>query len=59
MEFHVIVSDMPKVMVRLDGGNTSREGRVEVLHNNIWGTVCDDGFEEEDARVICRMLGFQ
>ncbi|XP_013404386.1 scavenger receptor class A member 5-like [Lingula anatina] len=44
--------------VRLVGGYSNREGRVEVYYNGRWGTVCDDGFGDIAARVICRMLGF-
>ncbi len=34
------------------------EGRLEVCVNNVWGTVCADGFDHLDTKVACGMAGF-
>ena len=44
--------------IRLVGGTTMYEGRVELCYNETWGTICDGFWTTNDANVACRQLGF-
>ena len=44
--------------IRLVGGENATEGRVEVCYDNLYRVVCDDFWDELDAMVACRQLGY-
>ena len=44
--------------LRLVGGQTSEEGRLEVCIGGLWGSVCDNYWSTHNARVVCRELGY-
>lgn len=44
--------------VRLSKSSQAQSGSVEVNHNGVWSPICSDGFEKEEAGVVCRMLGY-
>ena len=47
------------IRIRLQNGTRASEGRLEVFYNSAWGTVCDDYFDRNAAKVVCNMLGFR
>lgn len=44
--------------IRLVGGKDDNEGEVEICYNGEWRAVCDDRWEQREATVTCRQLGF-
>ena len=44
--------------VRLAGGASEGEGRVEVCKNGDYGTVCDAKWGRSDGKVVCKQLGY-
>jgi len=55
---HFVITECSHGNIRLRGGSTSMNGRVEVCLNGDWGTVCHDRWANIDANVACRQLGF-
>lgn len=59
--FHVVSNSSFECQtgdIRLAGGDTPNEGRVEICVNGEWGTICDDGWGTPEAMVVCNITGF-
>ena len=54
-EYHIYFLSI----VRLSGGITTGEGRIEIFHESQWGTLCGNkGFRRQEATVLCKQLGY-
>ena len=45
-------------VVRLAGGPTEYEGRIQLYHNGKWHRVCYNRWNLNDAQVVCNELGY-
>ncbi|PVD37785.1 hypothetical protein C0Q70_00386 [Pomacea canaliculata] len=54
----VCFNDTAGIQYRLVGGDRQGAGRVEISVGGLWGTVCDNNWDDEDARVLCRFLNY-
>ncbi|XP_071964552.1 uncharacterized protein [Antedon mediterranea] len=53
-----IITNYGEGDIRLADGPNPFQGRLEIYHDESWGTVCSDGWNENNAQVVCRQLGF-
>ncbi|XP_025102832.1 deleted in malignant brain tumors 1 protein-like isoform X2 [Pomacea canaliculata] len=53
-----VICNIPGQIVPRLAEGTAWSGRLDLLYNGSWSSVCDDGFGHKEARVACRMLGF-
>ena len=54
----LIILECKNGEVRLVGGEYDNEGTVELCYNDLWGQISDSGWSVEDAKVVCRQLGY-
>ena len=47
-----------EIRLNRSSGRNLWVGRVEIFLSGEWGTVCDNGVDNNDARVVCRQLGY-
>ena len=55
---HFFPLDYPEGSIRLAGGASTSEGRLEILFGGRWGSICENGWGAKSAEVVCRELGF-
>ena len=58
ISLHVYVASCVPGDIRITGGPSDSAGRVEVCVNGIWGTVCSDFWDNNDASVVCQQKGY-
>lgn len=56
--FCLIYTCPKETKIRLANGPTPSRGRVEIMYRGEWGTICRDSFGQDEAKVVCRMLGY-
>ena len=56
--FPVVEGSLRLISAGFNVNQLSTAGRLEVYVSGRWGIVCDDGFGDIEANVVCKQLGF-
>ncbi|CAE1296100.1 PRSS12 [Acanthosepion pharaonis] len=51
-------TDQNAIRIQLVNGSSEISGRIEITRGGTIGSICDDEFDDNDAKVICRMMGY-
>jgi hypothetical protein len=54
---YITPTEPPGITMRLAGGRTAMQGRVEVYRDNQWKLVCGSDWDQSEGDVVCRQLG--
>ena len=46
-------------IVRVGGEINATQGLVQVYHNKAWGWICNQLWDDTDANVVCKGLGYE
>ncbi|XP_076308239.1 lysyl oxidase homolog 3A-like [Tachypleus tridentatus] len=49
---------IPEGAIRLIGGHRANQGNVQIYHVGRWGYICDDEWDQREANIVCRLLGY-
>ena len=52
------IGDCTPGAIRLQGSVIEQEGRVEICYDDVWGVICDEGWDKTDAHIACTQLGY-
>ena len=58
MTLMVLIAECNESEVKLVDGASTEDGRMVICFNGLWGSVCHNNWDDHDAEVVCKQLGY-